>query len=206
MFTGLIEAVGTLVEVKAYGGGLRLRIETPFAREMAPGHSLAVNGVCLTATLIDGDEVHADVGPETARVTTLADLTRGQMVNLERSLRADGRIGGHFVQGHVDGVGTIDEVRADGVSHWLTVSYPPVLAPYLVHRGAVAVDGISLTIAGLGDRQFDIQVVPHTWANTTLQTRRAGDRVNIECDMLGKYIVRTVDLAGRGEGARRPLA
>lgn len=202
MFTGLIEALGTLAEVKPHAGGYRVRIDTALAGELAVGDSLAVNGVCLTAILIDGQEVHADVGPETARVTTFSALPRGHQVNLERPMRFDGRLGGHFVQGHVDGVGTVDEIRPDGGTHWLTIGFPPALAPYFIRKGSIAVDGVSLTVAGLGERQFDVQIVPHTWTHTTLRLLRAGDRVNLECDMLGKYVVRAAELAGRGEGRR----
>jgi riboflavin synthase len=194
MFTGIVEAVGTLSEVKGTGGGYRVRIETPLAKELKLGDSLAVNGVCLTVILIDGEHVMADVGPETARVTTFGALQRGQSVNLERPLRFDGRVDGHFVQGHVDGVGTVEDVRPEAESHWLTVAFPPALAPYFIRKGSVAVDGISLTVAGLGERQFDVQVIPYSWKNTTLKTLRKGDKVNLECDMVGKYVVRGMEL------------
>lgn len=203
MFTGVIEAIGTLVEVKPTAGGSRVRIETPLAPEIDVGDSLAVNGVCLTATLIDGGEVHAEVGPETARVTTLGGLQRGQPVNLERAMRYDGRLGGHFVQGHIDGLGIVDEIRPESDAHWLTISFPPALAPYFIRKGSVAVDGISLTVAGLGEKQFDVQVIPHTWHHTTLRMLRPSDRVNLECDMLGKYVIRAAGLAGLGEGRRQ---
>jgi riboflavin synthase len=194
MFTGIVEAVGTLAEVKGTGGGYRVRIHTPLATELKLGDSLAVNGVCLTIILIDGDHVMADVGPETARVTTFGALQRGQTVNLERPLRFDGRVDGHFVLGHVDGVGTVEDVRPEAESYWLTVAFPPMLAAYFIRKGSVAVDGISLTVAGLGERQFDVQVIPYTWKNTTLKTLRAGDKVNLECDMVGKYVVRAMEL------------
>lgn len=194
MFTGIVEAVGTLAEVKGTGGGYRVRIHTPLASEMKIGDSLAVNGVCLTAILIDGDHVLADVGPETARVTTFGALQRGQEVNLERPLRADGRFDGHFVLGHVDGVGVVEEIRAEAESRWLTIGFPPVLAPFFIRKGSVAVDGISLTVAGLGERQFDVQVIPFTWSHTSLKTLRKGDKVNLECDMIGKYVARGLEL------------
>ena len=193
MFTGIVEAIGTLSEVKGTGGGFRIRIKTSLSAEMKVGDSLAVNGVCLTAILIDGDTVHADVGPETSRMTTLGALQRGQEVNLERPLRADGRFDGHFVMGHVDGIGVIDEIRAEGESRWLTIEFPPALAPLFIRKGSIAVDGISLTIAGLGDRQFDVMVVPFTWDATTLKAARKGDKVNLECDMIGKYVVRAME-------------
>jgi riboflavin synthase len=196
MFTGIVESVGKLAEVKPMSGGYRVRIETPLAGELKPGDSLAVNGVCLTVILTDGHEVHADVGPETARVTTFALLRRDQDVNLERPVRADGRLGGHLVQGHVDGVGTIDEIRPDADCRWLTVSYPPALAPYFIRKGSVAIDGVSLTVAGLGDKQFDVQIIPFTWQHTSLGGAKPGDKVNLECDMIGKYVARAMDLGG----------
>jgi riboflavin synthase len=195
MFTGLIEAVGEIAEVKTSPGGFRIRIRTALAADLASGDSLAVNGVCLTVVTADGGEVHADIGPETARVTTLGSLRQGQRVNLERSMRADGRVGGHFVQGHVDGPGFVEEVRPDGDSHWLTISFDPSLAPYLIRKGSIAVDGVSLTIAGLGENAFDVMIIPFTWANTSLAAMTVGDRVNIECDMIGKYVARSVELA-----------
>jgi riboflavin synthase len=194
MFTGIVETVGTLAEVKGTGGGYRVRINTPLSAELKVGDSLAVNGVCLTVILIDGDHVLADVGPETSRVTTLGALQRGQDVNLERPLKADGRFDGHFVLGHVDGVGMIEEIRPEGESRWLTIGFPPALAVYFIRKGSVAVDGVSLTIAGLGERQFDVMVIPFTWSNTTLKALRKGDKVNIECDMIGKYAARAMEL------------
>jgi riboflavin synthase len=194
MFTGIVEAVGTLSEVKGTGGGYRVRIHTTLSGQVKVGDSLAVNGVCLTVILIDGEHVMADIGPETARVTTFNALQRGQSVNLERPMRADGRVDGHFVLGHVDGVGVIEEIRQEGESRWLTVGFPPALAPYFIRKGSIAVDGISLTVAGLGERQFDVMVIPHTWNHTTLKGLRKGDKVNLECDLLGKYIVRAMDL------------
>jgi riboflavin synthase len=196
MFTGLVEGVGELVERKTTSGGFRLRIGSTLAAELTPGESLAVNGVCLTVILAEANEIHADIGPETVRVTTLGWLPRGSMVNLERPLRADGRFGGHFVQGHIDAVGHIEELRRDAEYHWLTVSFPPQLAPYVVHKGSIAVDGISLTIAGLGADRFDIMVVPYTMDHTNLGQVRIRDRVNLEGDMVGKYVVRAAALAG----------
>jgi riboflavin synthase len=204
MFTGLVEAVGELVERKTTSGGFRLRIATPLAPEMSPGDSLAVNGVCLTVILAEREEVHADIGPETIRVTTLGWLTRGSRVNLERPLRADSRFGGHFVQGHVDAIGHVEELRQDADFHWLTVSFPAALAPFIVHKGSIAVDGISLTVAGLGPDRFDVQVVPYTMDHTNLSGAQIRDRVNLECDMVGKYVVRAAELAGLSLGGVRP--
>ena len=203
MFTGLVEAMGEVAEVKPTPGGSRLRLSTALAPDLANGDSLAVNGVCLTVVAADADSVHMDVGPETARVTTLGAVRRGTVVNLERPLRADSRLGGHFVQGHVDGVGTVEELRQDGDSYWLTVVFPPALAPYIVRKGSIAVNGISLTVAGVDERRFDVQIIPYTWAHTNLQDTRAGDPVNLECDILGKYVARSVELA---HGSARPPA
>ncbi len=204
MFTGLIEAVAEVVELKPTATGFRLRLGTTLARDLAAGDSVAINGVCLTVVAATADEMHADVSPETARVSSLAALKRGARVNLERPLRADGRIGGHFVQGHVDAVGTVEEVRPDGEYFWLTVRFPEMLAPYIVRKGSIAVDGVSLTVAGLSERQFDVQIVPYTWQHTNLQTLRAGDPVNLECDVVGKYVARMAEVAGAPTADRTP--
>ena len=196
MFTGLVEAVGEVTEVKPTPGGFRLRLNTALAPELANGDSIAVNGVCLTVVSVDPQGIHADVSPETARITTLGSVRRGSMVNLERPLRADSRLGGHFVQGHVDGTGTIEEVRQDGESYWITVVFSAPLAPFLVRKGSIAVDGVSLTVAGVDDRRFDVQIIPYTWSHTNFGTLKAGDAVNLECDILGKYVARAVELAG----------
>ena len=203
MFTGLIEAVGTVSELRAAASGIRIGIRTVLASHLVAGDSLAVNGVCLTVVAADREEVTADIGPETARVTTLGSLRSGQAVNLERPMRANGLVGGHFVQGHVDGTGVIDAIRPDGDSHWLTIAFDGSLSAYFIRRGSVAVDGVSLTIAGLGGSTFDVMIIPFTWANTALSALNAGDPVNIECDMIGKYVARAVavgvdaDLKGR---------
>jgi riboflavin synthase len=196
MFTGLIETIGEVLECKPTSGGTRFRLGAPLAADLSAGDSLAVNGVCLTVIQARENEIHADVGPETLRVTTLGTLERGTLVNLERPLRADSRLGGHFVQGHVDGIGRIEESRADAEFHWFTISFPPDLAPYLVHKGSIAVDGISLTVAGLGADRFDVMVVPYTLEHTNLKRAQVRDRVNLECDMVGKYVVRAAELAG----------
>lgn len=196
MFTGLIESMGEIAEVKPTAAGFRLRLATAMAPELAPGDSLAVNGVCLTVVSADQDAVHADVSPETARVTTLGAARRGTVVNLERPLRADARLGGHFVQGHVDATATLEDIRSEGDSFWLTVKFPPDLAPFIVRKGSVAVNGISLTVAGADDRHFDVQIIPYTWEHTNLHVAKRGDIVNIECDILGKYVARIAELAG----------
>ena len=204
MFTGLVEGVGELVERKPTAGGCRLRIATALAGELSPGDSVAVNGVCLTVILSERGEVHADVGPETIRVTTLGWLPPGAAVNLERPLRADSRLGGHFVQGHVDAIGHIEEIRAEADFHWITVSFPRHLAPYVIQKGSIAVDGISLTVAGLGADRVDLMIVPFTMAHTNLGRAQVHDLVNLECDMVGKYVVRAAELAGLSFAALQP--
>ena len=196
MFTGLVEAVGELIERRPTPGGVRLRIGAALASELSPGDSVAVNGVCLTVVTASGGEICADAGPETLRVTTLGTVAEGALLNLERPLRADGRFGGHFVQGHVDAVGRVDDLRAEADFSWLTVVFPPNLAPLFVPKGSVAVDGISLTVAALERERFDVQIVPFTLEHTNLRRARAGDPVNLECDMVGKYVVRAAQLAG----------
>jgi riboflavin synthase len=195
--------VGEIAAATPTSGGVRLQIETALAPALAPGDSLAVNGVCLTVVRAGAADIHADVGPETLRVTTLGALAPGTLVNLERPLRADGRFGGHFVQGHVDAVGHVEDLRADADFHWLTVSFPTPLAPLLVPKGSIAVDGISLTVARLHADRFDVQVVPFTIDHTNLKRVQVGDRVNLEGDMVGKFVVRSAELAGLTAGSRR---
>ncbi len=201
MFTGLIEALGEVAEVKPTPAGFRLRLTTPMAPELTPGESLAVNGVCLTVIAADAEGVHADISPETARVSTLGSLKRGSVVNLERPVRADARMGGHFVQGHVDATATIEDIRQDGESYWVTIKFPPALAPYIVRKGSIAVNGISLTVAGVDEKLFDVQIIPYTWDHTSLQRAKTGDHVNLECDIIGKYVVRAAEIAGAGKKA-----
>jgi riboflavin synthase len=154
--------------------------------------------VCLTVIRAEQDAVFADVGPETIRVTTLGSIGNGTSLNLERPLRADGRLGGHFVQGHVDGVGSIEAFTPERDFHWLTVSFPQALAPLMVHRGSIAVDGISLTIAGLSGNRFEVQIVPYTIQHTNLRRAKLNEGVNLECDLVGKYVVRAASLSGWG--------
>jgi riboflavin synthase alpha subunit len=203
MFTGLVESVGRITECQPVPAGVRVRIETPLAGELAPGDSLAVNGVCLTVTTHAERDVCADVGPETLRVTTLGRLAPGSLVNLERPLRADSRFGGHFVQGHVDSTGVIESLRSDADFHWMTVRFPSHLAPYIIPKGSIAIDGISLTVANLGDDRLDVMIIPFTLEHTNLKNARVGDPVNLEGDMVGKYVVRAAALAGFSPAAVR---
>ena len=196
MFTGLVESIGRVAAVEEVPGGRRLRVETALAGDLAPGDSLAVSGVCLTVTALRAGAVDMDIGPETARLTTLGDVQPGARVNLERAMTAGARFGGHFVQGHVDGTGRIEGIRPDGDAYWVSVGFPGGLAPFLIPKGSVAVDGISLTVAALRAAAFDVMIIPFTWRATTLASRQVGDRVNLECDMIGKYVARTLELRG----------
>ena len=195
MFTGIIETVGEVAEVKPTPAGFRLRLTTELSPDLTTGESLAVNGVCLTVVSADADGVHMDVSPETIRVSALGSLKRGSAVNLERPMRADSRVGGHFVQGHVDATGAVEEIRQEGDSWWLTVKFPPSLAAQIVRKGSIAVDGISLTVAGVDDKRFDVQIIPHTWSHTNLRFLKVNDLVNLECDLLGKYVLRAMEIA-----------
>src|SRR5436190_16557713 len=199
MFTGLIEAIGTVAEVMPSAAGSRLRVAASLDAALTPGDSLAVNGVCLTVvTASAGAGIDLDVSPVTARITTMGSAKPGTLLNLERSLTAGARLGGHFVQGHVDATGVLEAIEPQGESYWLTVSYPPTLARYLVKKGSVAVDGISLTVAELSDRWFAVQIIPFTWQHTNLHALAAGAPVNLESDILGKYVVRALE-AGLGD-------
>ncbi|MGB2714348.1 MAG: riboflavin synthase [Vicinamibacterales bacterium] len=192
MFTGLVEAVGEISGLKRTPSGIRLGVHTALGAELLPGDSIAINGVCLTVVSADRTGIHADVSPETARVTTLGSAKRGAMVNLERPLRADSRLGGHFVQGHVDAAVPVEEIRRDGDSHWMTVRFPPELATYIVRKGSIAVNGVSLTVAGVDQQRFDVQIIPFTWTHTNFHTLKAREAVNLECDVLAKYVARAL--------------
>ncbi len=167
-----------------------MRIATEMARDLAPGDSVSVNGVCLTVVTHDDSGFDVEVSPETLRVTTLGDFAAGRPVNLERPLRADARLGGHFVLGHVDAVGRISGVRVEGDYRWVDVVFPPAMAAYLIPKGSIAVDGISLTVAALGTTDFGVQIIPFTWTHTALHAARVGDSVNLEGDVIGKYVAR----------------
>ena len=207
MFTGLIECAGRVEALDPIEGGFRLSVETAVAGELRDGDSIAVNGVCLTVVGRDERRFVTEIGPETARVTTLGDLTAGALVNLERPMRPDGRMGGHFVLGHVDCKGVLKAIRVDGEFWWITVGFDAGLAPYFIPKGSVAVDGISLTVATLREAEFVVQFIPFTWEHTNLQAIRPGDGVNLEVDVIGKYVVRVAQLTGLWpEGARAPLA
>ena len=188
MFTGLVEALGTVRELTADGAGRVLTLSAPFAAQLALGESVAVNGTCLTVVAHDAATCRFEVGPETLRRTNLGELRVGDRVNLERSLRVGDRLGGHWVQGHIDGVGRIERRVPDGP--WLGVwfSCPVELAAQMVPKGSVAVDGVSLTLVEVTAGGFSVALIPHTLDHTTLGFKRPGDAVNLETDILAKYV------------------
>jgi riboflavin synthase len=190
VFTGLVADLGTVAEVDASQAGARLTVRT--ALELSEGDSVAVNGVCLTATSLPDGAFTADVMQETLRRSSLGALEEGSKVNLELPLRADDRLGGHFVQGHVDGLGTIWEVREEGFSHVVTIGAPPEILRYVIEKGSIAVDGVSLTVSGLGDDWLQVSLIPETLERTTLGEATTGATVNLEVDVLAKYIERLV--------------
>jgi len=197
VFTGIIETTGTVADVESLENLSRLRIEVPkLAGEVAVGESVAVNGVCLTVTGTSASEVCFDAIAETLAVSSLQDLAPGSRVNLERAMRAGDRLDGHIVQGHVDGVGRIRELRRDGDDVRLFVDCDPVVAGYLVTKGSVAIDGVSLTVVGVCESGFDVALIPLTLELTTLGERCQGDRVNLEVDVLGKYVKEYLDRIG----------
>jgi riboflavin synthase len=187
MFTGLVQSLGTVEE--AAGGRLRVRADL---EDLAPGDSVAVNGVCLTATEAAAGGFSADVMEETLRRSSLGRLGPGDPVNLELPLRASDRLGGHVVQGHVDGLGEVREIRHEGIARLVTVAADPDLLRYVVPKGSIAVDGVSLTVADLGDDAFTVSLIPETLERTTLGSAHAGDAVNLEVDVLAKYVERLV--------------
>lgn len=192
MFTGLVEEVGRVLE----RAGPRLVLAADRVLDGSEvGASVAVNGACLTVVEVGADRLRFDVGPETLARTALGDLVAGDPVNLERPMRLGGMVGGHLVQGHVDGVGTVAALTRQAETARLTIEWPgEALAPLLIPQGSVAVDGVSLTVARLGEREFEIMIIPHTLAATTLGALTRGKRVNLEMDMIGKYVQRILQL------------
>jgi riboflavin synthase len=194
MFTGLIADLGSVITLDRDTDGARLRIQTRLAVELAPGDSVAVNGVCLTAADVADGEFAAEAMTETLRRSALGELDAGSRVNLELPLRADGRLGGHVVQGHVDGIGTVGEIREDGFARVLAIETDtPAVGRYLVEKGSVAVNGVSLTISALTDNGFEVSLIPETLQRTNLGDAHVGDRVNLEADVLAKHVERLME-------------
>ena len=192
MFTGLVEDLGELTEVERSAEGARLTVQTQLAGELREGDSVAVNGVCLTAAWADGERFAAEAMNATLAQTSLGELAPRSRVNLELALRPSDRLGGHIVQGHVDGLGQVVEVRPDGFARLLRIEAPPELIRYMVAKGSIAVDGVSLTVAELDQPSFTVSLIPQTLERTTLGAAEAGTRVNLEVDMLAKYVEKLV--------------
>jgi riboflavin synthase len=192
MFTGLVEAIARVRRVDPDGDGARLEVETPLAAELRQGDSIAVNGVCLTAVEPDGGRFKADVMAETLRRSSLGPLAAGDSVNVELPLRAGDRLGGHVVQGHVDGTGEVESARDEGFARLVRISADPALLRYVVEKGSIAVDGVSLTVAEVDDEGFTVSLIPETLERTTLGLAAPGRVVNLEVDVLAKYVEKLV--------------
>jgi riboflavin synthase len=192
MFTGLVEAMATVRRVERNGDGVHLELETPLARELSQGDSVAINGVCLTAIAIDGDGFRADVMNETLRRSSLGPLNEGDHVNVELPLRAGDRMGGHVVQGHVDGTGTVESVTEEGFARVVRIQAAPEILRYVVEKASIAVDGVSLTVATVDDGGFSVSLIPETLERTTLGDAVPGRVLNLEVDVLAKYVEKLV--------------
>jgi riboflavin synthase len=197
MFTGIIKELGRVEAIEASDDGARLRIGAGLSSDLAEGDSVSVNGACLTATSVGGGAFEADVMHQTLSLTTLGELEASSPVNLELPLRPTDRLGGHVVQGHVDGTATVADLSADGFAKRLRIELAGELLPYVVERGSVAIEGVSLTIADLTDTGLEVSLIPETLERTTLGSLEPGDRVNVECDVLARYVRRQLD-AERG--------
>lgn len=192
MFTGLIEDVGTVESVERAGDGAKLRISTQLFSELAEGDSIAVNGCCLTATAIADGQFETEAMNQTLALTTLDGIEEGSRVNLELAMQASDRLGGHIVQGHIDGVGTVASVADDGFARRLRVDLPTQLIRYVVPQGSITLNGVSLTVADLGDSCAEVSLIPETLERTNLGAAEPGSKLNVECDIVAKYVERLV--------------
>jgi riboflavin synthase len=199
VFTGLIADIGTIAEIQRSGDGARLRINTRLAAELSNGDSISVNGVCLTAVETDRAGFEAEAMNQTLRKTSLGPLSEGDRVNLELALRAADRFGGHFVQGHVDGIAEVTEAEDDGFARRLRVGLDRGLARGVVEHGSIALDGVSLTVSGLGDDWLEVSLIPETLQRTNLGEAAPGRTMNVECDVIGKYVQRLMRPLKDGE-------
>jgi riboflavin synthase len=189
MFTGIIEETGIIKSIRTEGRSARITISAEKVLEdMKVGDSINTNGVCLTVTEFSSSAFTIDVMPETMQRTTFAKLRSGSRVNLERALRLTDRLGGHIVSGHIDGTGILEKIREDENAVWLSVSSEPGILRYIVEKGSVAIDGISLTVVKVSQRSFEVSIIPHTQTETAILLKKTGDTVNIECDIIGKYV------------------
>ena len=197
MFTGIIEATGIIKNLKKGAKSLVIWISAPdIMDDLKLGDSVAVNGVCLTVTEIRSDTFSADVMSETVRRSNLGHLKTGDAVNLERAMPANGRFGGHIVSGHIDGTGEICDIKKDDNAVWFSVKADPDILKYIVMKGSIAIDGISLTVAYVDNLMFKVSVIPHTLSNTILANKKSGDTVNLENDIIGKYVERLISVDG----------
>ena len=201
MFTGIIEEIGTVRRIERGAKGARLTIAAKTVLEGTRiGDSIATNGVCLTVTDLTADSFSADVMAESLRRSGLGALQAGSPVNLERAMPLDGRFGGHIVSGHIDGTGTLASLRREDNAVWLTVRAAPSLLRYIVEKGSVAIDGVSLTVAAVDGTGFSVSIIPHTGAQTILLGKKPGDTVNLECDVIGKYVEKLLGPYGQAQG------
>jgi len=202
MFTGLVEEKGTLKEKIPTGDGFKFVIEAKeIMQDLQIGSSIAVNGCCLTVVKIDGSNFAVDTIEETLNKTNLGVLKQGMSVNLERPLAADARLGGHFVLGHIDTTGKVEDIKELSNSHWLTISFSEAFKQYLIYVGSVAIDGVSMTVAELKDNSFSVGIIPHTWKETIFADKKVGDTVNLEFDVLGKYVERIMESKNQDESS-----
>ena len=194
MFTGIVEELGIIrkLHVSGHSGSIEIGAHKVL-RNTNVGDSIAVNGICLTVTSLGKDFFTADIMAETVRRSSLKNATSGDFVNLERAMAADGRFGGHIVSGHVDGTGTILSMKKEENAVWVTISAPPSIMKFIVEKGSVCLDGISLTVAAVGESDFKVSVIPHTGGETTLLKKKAGNTINIENDIIGKYVDRLLN-------------
>ncbi len=194
MFTGIIEEVGTVQTVQHSGNSSFIKIQAEkILEDVHDGDSIAVNGVCLTVTESDRNTFRADVMNETLKRSSLGSLKKGSPVNLERAMPVNGRFGGHIVSGHIDGTGIISSVKNDGIAVWYTINTTPEIMRYIIEKGSIAIDGISLTVAEVNDSSFSVSIIPHTAEQTILSYKKIGDIVNLENDIVGKYVGKLIN-------------
>lgn len=207
MFTGIIEEIGTVRSVRQTGEAIVMTIEAHnILHDVNLGDSIAVNGVCLTVTSYTDHTFTVDIMPETVRATSLKTFTIGSKANLERAMAANGRFGGHFVSGHVDGLGVIKQKEVKDNAVYYKIEAPKEVIRYIVYKGSVAIDGTSLTVFGVSENTFTISIIPHTLSETIIGQKNVGDTVNVECDMLGKYIEQFLTRRFEGEGNRSSIS
>ncbi|MFZ5351861.1 MAG: riboflavin synthase [Bacillota bacterium] len=203
MFTGLIEEIGTIKSIVKTADSARINISADkVLQDVRLGDSISTNGVCLTVTKFDKSSFWVDVMPETMRRSNLKNLQSGSRVNLERALRFGDRLGGHIVSGHIDGIGIVSSLKEEDNATWVSVEASEEILRYIVHKGSVAIDGTSLTVAYVEDKMFKVSIIPLTRDKTTLLEKKVGDEVNLECDMIGKYVEKLMSFSQNGKKAR----